>query len=145
MQSILMLDNDNIWQEKFNEESLDNEAWLAPSPDLFDSITNTIDSAEKKKKRKWIILFFIIGLIPLSLLFLPSNPNNSGSIINTYDLITELDSPSVDKEKQELGNNSETSIIAVLKNIQPVSTNDNSKIANSTPPSSNNLNDINDK
>ncbi|NNL90740.1 MAG: hypothetical protein HKO66_00775 [Saprospiraceae bacterium] len=145
MQSTLMLENDNIWQEKFNEESLDSEAWLTPNANLFDSITHSIEIANKKKKRKWIILFFIIGLMPLLLLLLPSNPNRSGAINSTDDLITELDSPSVDKEKQEFVNNSETSIIADLKNIEPVTINDNSKITNSTPPNSNNSNGVNDK
>lgn len=59
--------NKNIWREKFQKGSLETEAWLDPKDDIYASFKSKIEP--KKRKKKWMALFFI-GLVGLGCIYL---------------------------------------------------------------------------
>ncbi len=67
-----MRDPDKIWEEKFNDHSLDDESWLDPAMDVFQNISAEIYGLKKKRKWFFILLFMILGfIISVSLMILP--------------------------------------------------------------------------
>ena len=55
-----MRDPDKIWEEKFNDHSLDDESWLDPAMDVFQNISAEIYGLKKKRKWFFILLFMIL-------------------------------------------------------------------------------------
>ena len=61
-----MLDQENIWKDRFNETSLEGESWLQPSDDVLENIMAQV---EPKPRRRLLIWFWFIGLLLLTALF----------------------------------------------------------------------------
>ena len=74
-----MLDNDNIWKDRFNETSLNNEEWLEPNPEVLDNIMHAV---EPRKKRP-LILWILFGLALLLLILMGSMNFMSAKAENT--------------------------------------------------------------
>ena len=60
-----MLEENNIWSEKFNLDNLSEETWLIPDDTVLAGIEDRI---YEKKKKKSIGLFWILGLFSIALL-----------------------------------------------------------------------------
>lgn len=74
-----MRDSKNIWDEKFNHHSLEDEAWLEPAIDVFDNIAAEVYDT-KGKRKNLVLLFLILGLlVSMSMLLLPTKDKNSES------------------------------------------------------------------
>ena len=53
-----MLDIENIWKDRFNDDKLNSEEWLEPNPDI---ISNVMANVQTKRKRRSPWIFFLLG------------------------------------------------------------------------------------
>ena len=73
-----MLDNDNIWKDKFNETSLNDEEWLEPSPDVLANVMEAVDQP-KRRRLAWLMWGLLILSLLVSLVLLTMDSAQLGS------------------------------------------------------------------
>jgi len=78
-----MLDKNDIWQDKFNDRSLENESWLEPSEKLFQAIEKEVYPEDKRKPIIWLWLGLSLALVAALIVFKSFNSDSiSGELSN---------------------------------------------------------------
>ena len=117
------------YKELFNDPNLGNEDWLEPGPELLSSIKAEL--YPEKKDRKYLIIYFLLGVITILLisLFISTQQNNSIGELNNNNESNSLSQESSEEilsinetnkieieSAQTTKNNSENSSISIEKN-----------------------------
>jgi len=120
-----MLEQDNIWKDRFNETSLGGEEWLKASDHVLENIMQEIAEKPKRKIPFWIWLVGLAALLWLALIVMSSSKLNSESQISERVASTKLQllpgaeativefNPQQNLDPEEANINSETKSAAI--------------------------------